>query len=87
LSKREDKHSFVFLSLNTALDRASIHHLSLWIRRINNDRIDLTRSDNERSSTSSFRTHILAYYSKEFIIILKLWFQLMWCGSLNLDPC
>jgi hypothetical protein len=29
LSKREDKHSFVFLSLNTALDRASIHHLSL----------------------------------------------------------
>ena len=61
LSKREDKHSFTFLSLNTDLDRASIHHLSLWIRRINNDRIDLTRSDNEPSSSSSFRTHIQAY--------------------------
>ena len=75
LSRREDAHAFLFLSLNIDFGRACMQQFSLQIRRSINDLLDRTYSDNVSSLTSSFFNPILTYSAtkQNVVPIQKLW--------------
>jgi hypothetical protein len=89
LAWREERHLTASWSLNTDLGRLWTQYLSLRIRPCTRDLIDLTQSDKDSNSGSwstSLFIHLLALFLTASIIILKLCFQLMCWGSLNLGP-
>ena len=77
----------LFLPLNIDFGEAFKQNFSIWIRSSIKDLIDFIPAGNASSSTSSLLTHDLTFPSMEYIIIFKLWFQLICYGSLNLISC